>query len=184
MTTVLLSIYFQHRYFHIVSKQTISHFQTSLMRRFYDAHLVFLDLIMMLIFFHVFHILKLNNVQVFFLSAKKAGHMNVFLERVILKCVYNSVIHCCIVCQIVINGDSLTLGSLLSRNTHFVFLMCVVYVLYCICNFVCCVLVWSCVLFCVVLICVIVVPLPPGTNPFAGNNNYNIIIITMPESLA
>ena len=33
-----------------------------------------------------------------------------------------------------------TLGSLLSLNTRFVFLMCVVYVLYCICNFVCCVL--------------------------------------------
>ena len=46
----------------------------------------------------------------------------------------------CIVCQIVINADSSTLGSLLGLNTHFVFLMCVLYALYCICNFVCCVL--------------------------------------------
>jgi type IV secretory pathway component VirB8 len=46
------------------------------------------------------------------------------------------------------------------------------------CNFVCCVLFECGVLFCV--LCVIVVPLPRGTNPFAvqiNNNNNNIIII-------
>ena len=40
-------------------------------------------------------------------------------------------------CQIFINVDSSTLGSLLGLNTHFTFLMCVVYVLYYICNVVC-----------------------------------------------
>ena len=50
--------------------------------------------------------------------------------------------------------------------SDFGFVMCVVHVLYCVCNFVYyfeCV----CVLFCVLCI---VVPLPPGTNPFAVNN--------------
>ena len=45
-----------------------------------------------------------------------------------------------IVCHFVINADSSTVGSLLGLNTHFVFLKCVVYALYCICNFLCCVL--------------------------------------------
>jgi hypothetical protein len=51
---------------------------------------------------------------------------------------------------------------------------CVQYVLYCFCNFVCCVLFQCGVLFFV--LCLIVVPLPPGTNPFAvkiNNNNNN-----------
>jgi hypothetical protein len=52
------------------------------------------------------------------------------------------------ICQIVINADSDTLGSVLRLNTHFVFLMCAVYMLYFICHFVCFVL--FCVL-CVVL---------------------------------
>ena len=46
-------------------------------------------------------------------------------------------------------ADSSTSGSLLRWNSHFVFLMCVVHVLYCVCSFVCCVLFWVCVLICV-----------------------------------
>ena len=56
-------------------------------------------------------------------------------------------------------------------TSHFVFLMFVVHVLYCVCNFVCCVLferVYVCFFF-----WYIVVPLPPGTNPFAANNTNN-----------
>ena len=51
-------------------------------------------------------------------------------------CIFSNSYYC-IVCLIVINADPSTLGSLLDLNTHFVFLMCVVYVIYCICNFVC-----------------------------------------------
>ena len=50
------------------------------------------------------------------------------------------VIHLLIICQIVVTAESYTLGSLLGLNNNFTFLMCVVCVLYCICNFVCCVL--------------------------------------------
>ena len=57
---------------------------------------------------------------------------------------YTAVLHkyiiYCIVRLIVINADSFSLGSLVRLNTHFVFLVCVVYMLYYICNFVCCVL--------------------------------------------
>ena len=99
--------------------------------------------------------------------------------KVLVKCVCS--IPCSYVCnslcQIVITADSSTLGSLLGLNTRFLFLMCVVYVLYCFCNFVLyivlsvvCYFVWY-VLVCV--FCVIVVPLPSGTNPFAVNNNNN-----------
>jgi hypothetical protein len=52
--------------------------------------------------------------------------------------------------------------------------LCVVCVLYCFCSFVYCVLFERGVLLCV--LCIIVVPLPPGTNPFAvkiNNNNNN-----------
>ena len=38
-----------------------------------------------------------------------------------------------------------TLGSSLGLNTHFEFFMCIVHVLYCVCNFACCVL--SCFLY-------------------------------------
>jgi hypothetical protein len=51
------------------------------------------------------------------------------------------------------------------------YLLCAVCVLYRFCNFVCCVLFECGVLFCV--LCLIVVPLPLGTNPFA----VKIIII-------
>ena len=58
-----------------------------------------------------------------------------------MKCVcntsYSYLIHHCIICQIVINADLSTVGSLLGLNTHFEFLLCVVYMLYGICNFVC-----------------------------------------------
>ena len=56
-------------------------------------------------------------------------------------CVNSSsyVIHYCKLCLFVINVHSSILGSLLGFNIQFVFLMCVVYVLYFICNFVCCV---------------------------------------------
>ena len=63
------------------------------------------------------------------------------------------------------------LGSLLGLSTHFVFLICVGYALYCVCNVLCCILFACCVLFCVMsFFCVIVVPLPPARNPFAVNN--------------
>jgi hypothetical protein len=42
-----------------------------------------------------------------------------------------------------------SLGSLLRLNIHFVFLMCVVYVRYCVCNFMCF------VLFCVMCLFVL-----------------------------
>jgi hypothetical protein len=48
------------------------------------------------------------------------------------------------------------------------YLLCAVCVLYCFCNFVCCVLFECGVLFCV--LCLIVVPLPLGANPFAVKN--------------
>jgi hypothetical protein len=44
--------------------------------------------------------------------------------------------------------------------------------LYCFCNFVCCVLFECGVLFCV--LCLTVVPMPPGTNPFAVKINNKI----------
>ena len=66
--------------------------------------------------------------------------------KVLVKCMCNSswncVIHYSIVCLIVINADWPTLVSFLGLNTHFVFIVCVVYVFFCICNFVCCVLFW------------------------------------------
>jgi hypothetical protein len=58
---------------------------------------------------------------------------------------------------------------------------CVCCVLYCLCSFVCCVLFECGVLFCVMCVIrvlrLIVVPLPPGKNPFAVkiNNNNNLI---------
>ena len=58
------------------------------------------------------------------------------------------VIHYCTICQIVINADLSTLGSLLGLNTHFVFLMCVVYVLYCIRYFVLCIVLSVVCYFC------------------------------------
>jgi hypothetical protein len=61
-------------------------------------------------------------------------------------------------------------------------MLCAVFCLSAVCNFVCCVLFECGVLFCV--LCVIVVPLPPGTNPFAvkinnNNNNNNNILSAM-----
>ena len=77
--------------------------------------------------------------------------------KVLVKCVCSSswsyVTHYYIVCQTVINADSSTLGSFLGLNAHFVFLMFVVYVLYCICHFVCCILFWVlCVTLCFLLL--------------------------------
>jgi hypothetical protein len=50
------------------------------------------------------------------------------------------------------------LGSLLGWNYHFVFLMCLVHVLFCVCNLVCSVLVWVCVcvILCFFFLCIIV----------------------------
>jgi hypothetical protein len=50
--------------------------------------------------------------------------------------------------------------------------MCVVHVLYCDCNFVCCVLFWELRVVLCFFLC-IVVPQPPDTNPFAVNINNN-----------
>jgi uncharacterized membrane protein YhaH (DUF805 family) len=50
------------------------------------------------------------------------------------------------------------------RSGHFSVCV-VVYVLYCGCDFVLCIVLSVCVILC------IVVPLPPDTNPFAANNS-------------